>query len=60
MKSIAARAKPIDGLSDVVVAPLPQTALDEIATVLLVQTMSEKPDAPRIIVPNVKGEPPTA
>ena len=60
MKSIAARAKPIDGLSDVVVAPIPQTALDEIATVLLVQTMSEKPDAPRIVVPNIKGEPPTS
>lgn len=57
MKSIAKRAEPIDGLADVVIAPVPQTALEEIATVLLVQTMSEMPDAPRIVVPPARKEP---
>lgn len=60
MKSIAARAKPIDGLSDVVVAPVPQTALDEIATAVLVRVMIDYKDAPQIIVPQVQDEPSTA
>lgn len=51
MKSIAKRAEPIDGLADVVIAPAPQTALDEIATALLVRVMSDHDGAPRIVVP---------
>lgn len=57
MKSIAARCTAIEGLSDVVVAPIPQTALDKIATVLLVRVMSEQEGAPRILVPQDASSP---